>query len=420
MHKPPRLLGPSQSFLKKYVPAADEAAPHQFFAPCPRGLEQVFEAELHELGIAETQRTDGGVAFRGPWSSMYRANLCSRMASRVLWKVGGAPYRTEQDVYAAARALPWHTWFTPQRTIKVKVSARHCPLPSLDFLTLRIKDAICDSFVGASLKRPSVNTAQPDVRIDAFLDERSITLYLDTSGEPLFKRGQRVSGADAPLRENLAAGIVRLAGWTPETVLLDAMCGSGTIVLEAACMARQLPAGGTRRFGFEQLLVHQPAVWERQRAGVCAAQRADAPTKIYASDRDPGMIRLAAQTFRQAGVAEAIHLEQCDILEREAPAESGVLIINPPYGVRLSHPEEFETFYPRLGDALKQRFAGWRAYVLTSDPRVPKLIGLTPTKRTPLFNGALECRLYEFILVQGSARRRLTGTATPTSSGPSA
>lgn len=414
MPKPPRLLGPTQSFLKKYVPAANEATPHHFFAPCPRGLEQVCEEEFRGLGIAETKRTDGGVAFHAPWASMYRANLCSRIASRILWHVGRAPYRTEQDVYAAARALPWPTWFTPNRTIKVKVSARRCPLPSLDFLTLRIKDAICDGFVGASLKRPSVNTAQPDVRIDAFLDEQSVTFYLDTSGEPLFKRGQRVSGADAPLRENLAAGIVRLSGWTPETVLLDAMCGSGTIALEAAGMARQIPAGATRRFGFERLLTHQPAVWERQRAAVRAAQRTNAPAPIYASDREPAMVRLAAQTFRHAGVAEDIRLELCDLLEREAPAEAGILIINPPYGVRLSHADELEAFYPKLGDALKQRFAGWRAYVLTNDPRVPTLIGLTPTKRTPLFNGALECRLYEFIIVQGSARRRLTQT-TPSS-----
>lgn len=380
----------------------------RFFAPCPRGLEGVLERELQGLGVATTSKTEGGVGFQAVWAEMYQVNLSSRIASRLLWEVGHRAYRTEDDVYRAAFALPWPDWFTPMQTIKVKVSGRRCPLPSLDFLTLRIKDAVCDKFVATRHRRPSVDTERPQVRIDAFLDPHTVTFYLDTSGEPLFKRGHRLGSVEAPLRENLAAGILHLSGWTPSDVLLDPMCGSGTIPLEAALMARRIAPGLARPFGFEHLLVHDKSLWEWQREAARATQLSEVPTAICASDRDPAMVTVAQRTFREAGVAQDIRLKQSEILDLDPPAAQGVMVINPPYGVRLSRPEELAEFYPKLGDWLKQRFAGWRAYVLTGDARVPKLIGLAPTKRTPLFNGALECRLYEFLIVQGPARRRLT------------
>ena len=384
-----------------------DSTKQRFFVPCPRGLEGVLEAELQTLGVPSATKTEGGVGFSASWSTMCWINLKSHIASRVLWEVGHSAYKTEQDVYHAASALAWPEWFTPEQTIKVKVSARRCLLPSLDFLTLRIKDAICDRFVAGRHKRPSVDTERPNIKVDAFLDQNTVTVYLDTSGEPLFKRGHRRSPVEAPLRENLAAGILRLAGWTPQDVLLDPMCGSGTIPLEAALMARQIGPGISRPFGFERLLVHDAARWERQREAARAEQVAALPSVIYASDRDPATVKIAQRMFQGAGVANDIQLKQSDILDLDAPSAQGVMVINPPYGVRLSRPDELESFYPKLGDWLKQRFAGWRAYVLTGDARVPKLIGLTPSKRIPLFNGALECRLYEFVIVQGGARRRL-------------
>ena len=384
-----------------------DSTKQRFFAPCPRGLEGVLEAELQTLGVPSATKTEGGVGFSASWSTMCWINLKSHIASRVLWEVGHSAYKTEQDVYHAASTLAWPEWFTPEQTIKVKVSARRCPLPSLDFLTLRIKDAICDRFVAGRHKRPSVDTERPNIKVDAFLDQNTVTVYLDTSGEPLFKRGHRRSPVEAPLRENLAAGILRLAGWTPQDLLLDPMCGSGTIPLEAALMARQIGPGISRPFGFERLLVHDAARWERQREAARAEQVAALPSAIYASDRDPATVKIAQRMFQGAGVANDIQLKQSDILDLDAPSAQGVMVINPPYGVRLSRPDELESFYPKLGDWLKQRFAGWRAYVLTGDARVPKLIRLTPSKRIPLFNGALECRLYEFVIVQGGARRRL-------------
>ncbi|MDK2745587.1 MAG: THUMP domain-containing protein [Nitrospira sp. BO4] len=380
----------------------------RFFAPCPRGLEGVLEGELHSLGVPATTKTEGGVGFSAPWSTMYWVNLKSHIASRVLWEVGQSVYKTEHDVYQAAYALAWPEWFAPAQTIKVKVSARRCPLPSLDFLTLRIKDAVCDKFVAATQRRPSVDTERPNIKLDAFLDQSTVTFYVDTSGEPLFKRGHRTMSVEAPLRENLAAGILRLAGWTPKDVLVDPMCGGGTIPLEAALMARQIPPGISRNFAFERLLVHDPQRWDHLREAARAKQVNQVPAAIYASDRNPAMVKIAHGTFQGAGVPIDIRLKQSDILDLDAPADKGVMVINPPYGVRLGRSDELETLYPKLGDWLKQRFVGWRAYVLTGDARVPKLIGLTPSKRIPLFNGALECRLYEFVIVQGGARRRLT------------
>lgn len=367
----------------------------------------MLEEELHSLDVPTTTKTEGGVGFSAPWSTMYWVNLKSHIASRILLEVGQRTYKTEHDVYKAAHALAWPDWFAPAQTIKVKVSARRCPLPSLDFLTLRIKDAVCDKFVAATRRRPSVDTERPNIKLDAFLDHSTVTFYVDTSGEPLFKRGYRVGSVEAPLRENLAAGILRLAGWTAKTVLLDPMCGGGTIPLEAALMARNIPPGISRNFAFERLLVHDAQRWGHLREAARAKQMAQAPAAIYASDLNPAMVKVAQGTFHGAGVATDIQLKPSHILDLTAPADKGILVINPPYGIRLSGSEELESFYPKLGNWLKQRFAGWRAYVLTGDARVPKLIGLTPSKRIPLFNGALECRLYEFVIVQGGARRRL-------------
>ena len=385
----------------------------RFFAPCPRGLEGVLEQELHDLGVPMTTKTDGGVAFQAPWSTMYWVNLKSHIASRVLWEVGQAYYRSEDDIYRAAYSLSWPDWFTPSQTIKVKVSARRCPLTSLDFITLRIKDAVCDKFISARHKRPNVDTYHPNIRLDAFLDESTATFYVDTSGEPLFKRGHRVVSVEAPLRENLAAGLLRLAGWTPTDVLLDPMCGGGTIPLEAALMARRIAPGQSRSFACERSLVHDAKIWGRLREASRQVQLPNAPTALYASDQDSAMVKIAQRRFQGAGVVVDIRLRQSDMFALTAPEAEGILLINPPYGVRLSRLEELDTFYARLGNWLKQRLSGWRAYIFTGDLRLPKLIGLAPSKRIPLFNGPLECRLYEFRIVTGSMRKTIPIPKSP-------
>jgi putative N6-adenine-specific DNA methylase len=346
----------------------------------------------------------GGVSFTGDWKLCYRVNFWSRIASRVLWRITRFEYRNEEQLYREAKALDWPRYFGVERTLRVNVTAQRSPLKSLEFATLRIKDAICDRFRDRVGRRPDVDRASPDVRVHAFLEGTQATLYLDTSGEPLFKRGWRHGVADAPLRENLAAGIIMLTGWRPEEPLLDPMCGSATLLVEAAAMARGRAPGAKRSFAFEKLAAFDPPAWAAVKAGEGEKQP---NLQIYGSDTDPKALNAARRNLAEAGVERWVRLERSDILERAAPAPSGVMVANPPYGERIGSAQELAAFYPRLGDALKKRFAGWRCYVFTADLRLPKLIRLQPSRRTPLFNGALECRLYEFSMVAGSHRGKL-------------
>jgi putative N6-adenine-specific DNA methylase len=387
--------------------AADKL--QQFFSPCPRGLEGVLDVELAALGATDIRPFDGGVAFRGDLALCYRVNLHSRIASRVLWRLEYAPYRTDQDVYTCVSALPWQRYFNASQTIRVNVSATASPLKSLDFITLRIKDGVCDKFRAQIGSRPSVDTAKPDVRIHAFFDATHLSVYLDTSGEPLFKRGLRREAGEAPLRENLAAGILMLAGWTPETPLLDPMCGGGAFLLEAAEMTLRRAPGARRAFGFEKLSNFDSALWQRIHADARQAEQSVEPLAIWGSDLYGDALKPARANLAAAGLDGMIQLKQANVLEISPPAARGLLIANPPYGVRLGEQQDLASLYPRLGDVLKQRFAGWRVCIFTADMRLPKLIGLKPSRRIPLFNGALECRLYTFDVVAGAMRREKAG-----------
>lgn len=377
----------------------------RFFAPCPRGLESVLADELAALGAGKVDAVDGGVAFDGELALCCAVNLESRIASRVLWRVAEARYRNEQDIYHAARALAWSDWFDVGRSIRVNVSAIHSPLKSLDFATLRIKDAVCDAFRERARRRPDVDTRAPDVRIHAFLTATNMTLYLDTSGEPLFKRGYRTATGEAPLRENLAAGILRLAGWHPATPLLDPMCGSGTLLCEAAMIACDIAPGLHRAFGFEKLAWHERGAWQALLDRTRARIKIPIKTMLYGNDLYGESLKPARANLAALGLEGAVILKQVNVLECSPPAPAGILVTNPPYGVRLEEQQKLARFYPQLGDALKKKFAGWTAYIFTGDLRLAKLIGLAASKRTPLYNGALECRLFEFRLVKGSMRK---------------
>ncbi len=376
-----------------------------FFAPCPRGLEELLATELRALGAAEPRIAAGGVGFTGDRACCYRANLWSRLASRVLWRVAEFGYRNEDDLYAAARGVGWFDLFDVNRTLRVYVTAQKSPLRSLEFATLRVKDAVCDRFRDHVGRRPDVDRADPDVRVHVFLEKERAALYLDTSGEPLFKRGWRAAGVEAPLRENLAAGIVMLTGWRFGEALLDPMCGGATLLVEAAALARARAPGLKRSFGFERLDSFDGRLWEELRAEAAQPARQAPKLALFGSDVDPKALGAARRNLAAAGVERWVSLEAANVLERKAPAPSGVMIANPPYGERIGEAEALARFYPKLGDALKKGFAGWNCFFFTSDRRMEKLIRLSPARRTPLWNGALECRLYEFRIVAGSHRR---------------
>ena len=313
----------------------------------------------------------------------------------------------KKDIYRTTFQLPWTHWFPVHATIKVKVKAKQSPLQSINFATLRIKDAICDKFVRETGTRPSVNTNAPDIQIHAYLDRRTFTVYLDTSGAPLFKRGFRTDQGTAPLRENLAAGILALSGWTPHQTLLDPMCGSGTILLEAALKARRIAPGIRRHFAFEKFIHFDQKTWTALRQTSQAQQISSMPAMLYGYDRDPSELEKARINLRTAGLSEGIHLQQGDIVTICPPTDHGILLTNPPYGIRSGERDQLAALYPQLGHCLKQRFPGWQAYFLTADARLATLIGLAASRRTPLYNGDLECRLFEFKMVRGHHRKSI-------------
>ncbi|VVD75550.1 RNA methylase [Pandoraea morbifera] len=421
-------------------------ASFEFFAPCPRGLEEALAAELAELGrlapVSVGKQVPGGVHFAGPWAAGMAANLHSRIASRVLLRVARQGYRTEQDIYAFALSQRWEDWFGYQQTLRVDVTGIKAPVRSLEFVTLRIKDAVCDRLREKTGARPNIDTAQPDVRVFAFLTATDVTLYLDTSGEALFKRGWRLDKGAAPLRENLAAGILRLAGWRTDTaadmVLYDPMCGSGTFLAEAAQIALGVPAGAGRRFGFEKLKGYDITAWQTLKVQAMDAQR-DArvrgvPSTIFGSDISGDMLVKARANLERAGVGD-IGLKQVDARDMSPPVDRpGIIVANPPYGERIevrgrrsrdaedgdspdvqgnrggfqrNQPDGVDAaFFRAFGDVLKQRFTGWSAFLLTADMSLPGQMRLRESRRTPLYNGALECRLFRFDLIAGSVRKR--------------
>jgi putative N6-adenine-specific DNA methylase len=420
---PPRTPAPIVRAVRRVPRAEGEQPPapigdQQFFSPCPRGLEAVLAEELSTLGAQNIKVVPGGVAFEGPWPLVYTVNLESRIATRVLWRVGHGPYRKEEDIFKLALGLPWERWFSPRCTLRVYTTAVRSPLKSVDFVTLRVKDAICDRMREQTRSRPSIDTVAPDVRAHVFLTDREATIYLDTSGEPLYKRGFKVAHVEAPLKENLAAGIILLSGWDRVEPFFDPMCGSGTFLIEAAQMALDVAPGLGRRFGFEKLTAFSAADWNTVRDAAAARAQPPRELPIYGSDIAGREVARCKENLQAAKLPWVVRVEGADLMERDPPADHGVLVTNPPYGERLGEKQSLATFYPKLGDLLKQRYSGWRCLFITADTEFPKLIKLKASRRTPLYNGALECRLFEYRMVEGSLRTRRADAPPADDGGP--
>jgi putative N6-adenine-specific DNA methylase len=377
----------------------------QFFATCPRGLEALLADELLAQRALKIVVTDGGVSFEGNLDTMYRVNLHSRIATRIMSRVGQGSYATEEDIYKATFKLHWPSWFKVNQTIRVKVTGVKCPLKSLDFVTLRIKDAVCDRFREEGALRPSVSVRDPDVRIHAYLTQDQYQLYLDTSGAPLYQRGFRDVSVIAPLRENLAAGIIMLSSWIPGTPFLDPMCGSGTFLIEAAMMAVNQPPGMKRTFGFQKLTSFDEGLWKKIETEAMNKMKPIEFLDIYGSDMDLRAVRVARHNLKVAGLEEVAKVMQSDFIKLEPPASEGTLVTNPPYGQRIGEDEDLKEVYPVWAKHMKESFGGWNTYFLTADLEMPKDMRLKPSKKTPLYNGALECRLFEIKMVAGSNRK---------------
>ena len=397
------------------------------FLPCAAGVEDYLAPEVQTItGLSGTDvvKRRGGVWVNGSWRAVQLLNLHCRLAQRVLVELSFTEYRNERDLYQAASAVAWEIWFTPRQSIKVEVTAQHSPLTSLNFAALKIKDAICDRFRDkAHGVRPDVDTRNPDVRIYAHLTTDSCTLYIDTSGEPLFKRGWREDTGDAPLKETLAAAMLAASGWADGEgdlpVLYDPCCGSGTVVIEAAQIACNIAPGSLRRFAFEKYLPFQAHVWaairEEAQSRVVRPEPGQ-PALIYGSDVAFRMVDFARRNAERAGVADVIAFRGGDALQRMPPVEQGgVMLLNPPYGERIevagvagqaagreaAWMDNGGDFFSLLASHWKKNYAGWSAWILTPDLKLPSTMRLKESRRVPLWNGPIECRLFRFDLVAG-------------------
>ncbi len=402
------------------------------FLPCAGGVEDLLADEIAALlPTAAPQRQRGGVLLAGDADAAMRLNLESRLAQRVLWRVADGGYRGEDDLYALARRVRWQDWITPQQTLRVDTSARHSPLKSLNFAALRIKDAVCDQLREALGTRPDVDTRHPHLSLLLHLDAEHASLYVDLSGEALFKRGWRDAKADkgeAPLKETLAAAMLAAAGWhgrAEDGLLLDPCCGAGTIAIEAAQIACGIAPGAQRAFAFERLLPFRPhqAEWKRMKQVAQAARHAPA-VPVFAGDVSFRMTDFAARNAERAGVATAITFKAGDALQRPPPAAGGTLMLNPPYGERLAPKGrgaglhglpareraegagDTQAFFAQLATHWKRHYGGWTAWILSPDLKLPGVMRLKESRRVPLWNGPIECRLFRFDLVSGSMRER--------------
>ncbi len=430
------------------------------FLNCGNGIEPLLAEEAVRIlaSLSDDVRIDvarGGVAVRARHvealiDATQRLNLESRLAQRVLWRVGHDLYRHEDDLYELARSIDWSDWITPEHTLRVDVVARQSKLRSLNFVGLRIKDAVCDDLRDRTGERPSVDTRFPDLGLLLYMDDLEATLYVDTSGEALFKRGWREDTGEAPLKETLAAAMLAAAGWRgrPEDgPLLDPCCGAGTIPIEAAQIACDIAPGLQRRFAFERLLPFQQYTGAFQALRQAAKARQRAPqVAIYAGDVAFRMTDFATRNAERAGVRHAIEFKTADALQRPVPAPSGVMMFNPPYGERIDtkgtagrtyqarqqwqsaedHDEdgpwssdagrpaapkasiepEVATFFQALASHWKKNYTGWTAWILSPDMGLPGAMRLKESRRTVLYNGPIECRLFRFDLIAGSLKRR--------------
>ena len=469
----------------------------RFFVVCPGGLEVPLAQELAKIAKRPDSKAlgawvidptptspTGGIGLAGPLSAAMALNLHSRIASRVLLQMAQAPYRQEDDLYKLASGLAWEDWFTSKQTLRVDVTAHRSPLKSLNFATLKIKDAIVDRLRDVIGDRPNIDTAFPDIRVQAHLTATQVTIYLDTSGEALFKRGWRDEKGDAPLKENLAAGILSITGWQPGQTLFDPMCGSGTFLIEAAQMALAIPPGGIRAgmygddvkasrlayrplvtsahgFGFQRLKPFNEAAEQKRWLTLKEASLTEILEKrkqyssteslgISGSDINEKLVSMFRGNWQRAQLPDQPVVRQIDAMASKPPANTkdGVMLLNPPYGERLvikggrgqekgardasyetEEPEnrfelnletgrqsakrssreslkklqaqeeqdpKFVEFLRQFGQHLKDAFGGWNVFVLTADMALPGQLRIKESKRTPLFNGPLECRLFKF------------------------
>jgi len=388
--------------------------PQPLTATCARGLEKVLADELRDLGVEAVAPDRGAVMFAGDLRTVFDVNLRLRTAMRVLVPLASGAVTTREDLYDLAASVPWEDILADGQTFAVEVVGKHRSFQRTTFAGQVVKDAMVDRLRKIRGRRPNVDRENPDVRLHLRLvDNGPLTLSLDSTGEPLSHRGYRPRGGPAPLAETLAAGILLLAGYDGSEPLIDPMCGTGTFAVEAALIATHTPPGLHRAFAFERWAVHDQLTFEEVQHEASHGHR-DAPQPIIARDRADRALRATQRNLKAAWMDRWVELEQRDALDLLLPwGSGGVIVANPPYGKRQGEVEKLFGLYRRFGDSLKKQATGATAWILAGEPRLAKVIGLKPSRRIPLFNGPIECRLLKFEMYEGTKKHK---TALPSTS----
>ncbi|MBD0337354.1 MAG: RNA methyltransferase [Cyanobacteria bacterium Co-bin13] len=373
--------------------------PSQYFATVARGLETLAAQELEALGAEAIEPGFCGVSFSGDRTLLYRVNLWARLPFRVLMKLNEFSCQTAEDLYQGIQTIDWQPYLTPAHTLAVTATGKSRQLNHTHFTALQVKNAIVDQQQAAFGERSSVDTEQPDVRINVHLEQDRCTVSLDSSGSSLHRRGYRPAVGAAPLKESLAAALIELTGWQPEMPFFDPLCGSGTLPLEASLKALNIAPGLFReQFGFETWPDFDDDLWDNMLQEAEESQREDLEAVIVGCDRNPEVIRQARANALNCGVGHLVKFFSEELDSVEAPADHGILLCNPPYGERLGRDENLGQFYKLLGNVLKQRFKGWTAFVLSGNKELASSIGLKSSQRFPVNNGSLPCQLMKYEL----------------------
>jgi putative N6-adenine-specific DNA methylase len=369
------------------------------------GLEPILFRELVALGAGNPEQHIRAVSFSGDLGFMYKANLCLRTALRVIVPIKEATVPNESAFYSQIYRMHWEDLIQPGQTIAVRSVANSEEFTHTLYLSQKTKDAICDRLRHKFDWRPNVDTKDPDHTINIHIHGNDLSVGINSSGKSLHKRGYRVDKGLAPINEVLAAGIVQITNWDKRSTFFDPMTGSGTIAIEAALYAMNIPPGILREdFGFMNWPGYDAELYSTI-FDACLNKIEEEPGEILASDLSPNMVRKAKKNIATAKMKDAIKCVTKDFFETEKPAERGVLVINPPYGERMDH-EETEVFYKEIGDHLKSAYSGWDCFMITSELQALKSVGLRSSQRSILFNGSLECRLVKYEMYRGSQKEK--------------
>jgi putative N6-adenine-specific DNA methylase len=370
------------------------------------GLEEVLATELRNIGATDVEVHNRAVSFTGDLGIMYKANLWLRTALKVLLPIEKFRAKNETQLYDGIKKIKWDDYLDKEGRFVIRTSLKSDFFNHSQYVSLKSKDAIADQFRDKYGIRPSVDLTHPDLSIDIHINKDEVTVSLDSSAESLHRRGYRTDSTLAPINEVTAAGMILLTGWNGEGNYVDPMCGSGTLLIEAAMIAKNMPPNLNRaQFGFERWKNYDPTLFAQVREEAVAAIR-ESKASIFGSDKTFKAIEISRENITRAGLDEDIKVSNKRFEEVKGPEGGGIMIINPPYGERLPI-EEIGAFYKMMGDQMKKEFNGYDVWVISSNIPALKMTGLAPSKKIMLYNGALECRFHKFEIYKGTRREKV-------------